>query len=61
MHKVLIIDDHQSMCDSLTLVLESTGGFSVIGKLPRADHAELYCRRVKPDLIFMDVCTEEGA
>ncbi len=61
MHRALIVDDHQSICDSLTLVLESTGQFSVIGKLPRADHAELYCERLKPDLVFMDVCTEDGA
>ena len=61
MLKVLIVDDHESMCDSLTLTLERTGDFTVVGKLPRADHAELYCERLKPDLVFMDVCTEEGA
>ncbi len=61
MFKALIVDDHQSMCDSISLVLESTGAFSVVGRLPRADHAELYCQRLKPDLVFMDVCTEEGS
>ena len=61
MLKALIVDDHQSMCDSLTLMLESGGAFSVVGKLQRADHAELYCERLRPDLVFMDVCTEEGA
>ncbi len=61
MYKALIVDDHQSMCDSLELLLESTGAFSVAGKLPRADHALTYCQRLKPDLVFMDVCTEEGA
>jgi len=61
MCKVLIVDDHESMCDSLTLTLEGAGDFSVIGKLSRADHAELYCDKLMPDLVFMDVCTEEGA
>ncbi len=61
MFKALIVDDHQSMCDSLTMVMESTGGFSVVGKLPRADHAAIYCEKLRPDLVFMDVCTEEGA
>jgi len=60
-YKVLIVDDHESMCDSLTFTLEKMGDFSVVGKLPRADHVELYCERLRPDLIFMDVCTEEGA
>jgi len=61
MIKVLIVDDHESMCDSLSITLERTGDFIVIGKLPRADHAESFCERLKPDLVFMDVCTEEGA
>ena len=61
MIKVLIIDDHESMCDSLELVLENTGDYSVVGKLPRADHADIYCERLRPDLVFVDVCTAEGA
>jgi len=61
MYKVLIVDDHESMCDSLQFSLEGMGRFSVIGKLTRADHAEMFCTRANPDLIFMDVCTEEGA
>ena len=61
MYKVLIIDDHISMCDSLGLVLENTGEFSVEGKLPNAALAEPYCLKMKPDLIFMDICTENGA
>lgn len=61
MHKVLIVDDHESMCDSLDNALTSTGGFTIVGILKNAAHAELYCLKLNPDLIFMDVCTEEGA
>jgi Response regulator containing a CheY-like receiver domain and an HTH DNA-binding domain len=61
MNKVLIIDDHESMCDSLTHVLMGTGQFDVVGKLASAAHAELYCERLKPDLALIDVCTEGGA
>ncbi len=61
MIKVLVVDDHESMCDSLRLTLENAGGFSVVGNLQRADLTDIYCDRLKPDLIFMDVCTEEGA
>ena len=61
MLKVLIVDDHESMCDSITYTLEGTGDFVVTGKITRADQAELYCESRKPDLIFMDVCTENGA
>ena len=58
MYKVIIVDDHQSMCDSLTYALEGTGDFSVIGTLPAAAQAEVFCERLKPDLVLMDVCTE---
>lgn len=61
MIKVLIVDDHQSMCDSLEHALEEAEGFQIIGNLKSAQHAELYCRKLEPDLIFMDVCTEGGA
>jgi len=61
MIKVLIVDDHESMIDSLSITLERTGVFTVVGKLTRADHAELYCDKLGPDLVFMDVCTEDGA
>jgi DNA-binding NarL/FixJ family response regulator len=61
MIKVLIVDDHASMCDSLAFALENTGDFTVVGKLPRADHADMYCGRFNPDLILMDVCTGAGA
>ena len=60
MYKVLIVDDHESMCDSLQYSLEGTGSFTVLGKLPRADYAEVFCARSRPDLLFLDVCTEDG-
>ncbi|MDD2502730.1 MAG: response regulator transcription factor [Clostridia bacterium] len=61
MNKVLIVDDHESMCDSLSHALASTNEFEVIGSLKSAIHAELYCMKLKPDLVLMDVCTEAGA
>lgn len=61
MYTVLIVDDHESMCDSLAYALNATGDFSVVGKLPTAAHAEIYCERLEPDLVLLDVCTQEGA
>ena len=61
MYRVLIVDDHESMCDSLTYALAATGDFTVVGTLPTAEHALVYCQRLKPDLVLMDVCTEGGA
>ena len=61
MIKVLIVDDHKSMCDSLSFALEGAGGFSVAGTLSDAGFAESHCEKLKPDLVFMDVCTKDGA
>ena len=61
MVKVLIVDDHESMCDSLAFALERAGGYTVIGTLPTAARAEIFCERLRPDLVLMDVCTGGGA
>jgi len=61
MYKVLIVDDHESVQDSLSGVLCGTGEFSVVGRLHSAAHAELYCQKLQPDLVFMDVCTADRA
>ena len=52
MTKALIVDDHESMCDSLTYALKKAGGFKVIGKLQSAANAEVYCERLRPDLVL---------
>ncbi|NLF80616.1 MAG: response regulator transcription factor [Clostridia bacterium] len=61
MYKVLIVDDHKSMCDSLTYALANAGDFTVVGHLATAAHAVVYCGRLRPDLVLMDVCTAGGA
>ncbi len=61
MFKALIVDDHESMCDSLQYALTGTGAFTVVGKLRTAAYAEAYCEKLRPDLVLMDVCTEGGA
>jgi DNA-binding NarL/FixJ family response regulator len=61
MYKVLIVDDHESICDSLAYALTATGEFTVVGRLSTAVHARTYCERLRPDLVLMDVCTQGGA
>ena len=61
MVKVLIVDNHDLICDALTNGLESTGEFTVLSRLSTAAHAEVFCGRLRPDLVLMDVCTDGGA
>ncbi len=61
MTRVLIIDDHESMCESLKKTLEESGEYVVVGTSQSARLAEALCARLSPELVFMDVCTDGGA
>jgi len=61
MIKVLIVEDHESMCQSLSTAFERTNMFEVIGCIPSAAFAADYCERLSPDLVIMDICTDGGA
>ena len=61
MIKVLIVEDHASMRESLTTALVAAGDFSVVGEVPNANYALDFCKHLHPDLVLMDVCTEGGA
>ena len=61
MIKVLIVEDHASMRESLTTALTAAGDFSVVGEVPNADYALDFCKHLHPELVLMDVCTEGGA
>ena len=38
MTKVLIVEDHASMRESLAVALTAAGDFSVVGEVPNADY-----------------------
>lgn len=61
MIKVLIVEDHTSMRESLTTALTAAGDFTVVGEVSNADYALDFCKHLRPDLVLMDVCTENGA
>lgn len=61
MTKVLIVDDHESMRETLSNTLTQLEGFEVVGEIASAGYAALYCEKLRPDLVLMDVCTEGNA
>lgn len=61
MTRVLIVEDHESMRESLAAAFSPEQGFEVVGEVSSADFADVYCSRLHPDLVMMDVCTEGGA
>ena len=61
MTNLLICEDHQSMRDAINQAFTATKEFTVLGELGNADLAELFCEKLHPDLVLMDICTESGA
>ena len=61
MYKILIVDDHESMREALSMLFTNSSEFEVAGSIASAAYSLGYCRKLAPDLVFMDVCTEGGA
>ena len=61
MIKVLIVDDHISICDLFKSAFDKEEDFEVICDLSDAKMAGRYCTMKKPDLILMDICAQGKA
>jgi len=59
--KVMIVDDHESMRNSFEHEFREENGYEVVSNIASASYAEEECRRKRPALVIMDVCTENGA
>jgi len=53
--RVLLVDDHQLFREGLVSILSSQPDFEVIGEAGDGLEAQVKARRLKPDLILMDV------
>lgn len=53
--RVLIVDDHAAMRQSLTQVLESESGVKVVGEASDGHVAVRLAERLQPDIVVMDV------
>ena len=45
----------------LKKTFDDTNEFTVVGDVPNANLALLYCQKLNPDLVLVDVCTEGNA
>ena len=59
--KVMIVDDHMSIRNSLEREFCAENGFEVVSSIASAAFAEMECAARQPALIIMDVCTEGQA
>lgn len=53
--RLLIVDDHDLMRESLKDMLSREEGWQVIGEASDGQEAVEFCRRAQPDLVLMDV------
>ena len=61
MIRIMIVEDQTMVRDALKGSLAGAGDFSVVASIADAALAPLYCERVKPDLVLMDICTENDS
>ena len=59
--RMVMVDDHLALLDSFHKDFNAENGFDVVAKLASADEVDEVCRRLRPALVLMDVCTEGGA
>jgi len=61
MIKILLVDDHRLLLDLLADTLNGEEDFNVVGKITDAKEAINFCETLKPDLIIMDIYTENSS
>jgi len=52
---ILLVDDHKMMRDGLRAILERTPEFRVVSEADTGPEAVLFCKKLHPDLVIMDL------
>ena len=60
MYNIIVIDDHKMLREMIAETL-STRGFNVVATSVDAKNSVSLCEKFKPDLILMDICTENNS
>lgn len=61
MIRVLIVDDHPFARSFLESCFAGEPDIQVAGSIASASVADLWCESKRPDVVFMDICTEGNA
>ena len=57
MTRVLIVEDQKMAQENMEAIIKASENYTLVGIIPNAADAELFCMREVVDLILMDVCT----
>ncbi len=55
MIKILLSDDHRLFLDGLRMLLELSPDFEIVGEAIDGQTAILLCRKLRPDIVLMDI------
>ncbi len=58
--RILIVEDQQILLDALAESLSLVDNFKVVGKTTVASETLDLCRSLNPDIVLMDICSDEG-
>lgn len=61
MSKIIIIEDQTMLLDMIKSTIESEINFEVISSDSDAQNVVSLCKKYKPNLVLMDVCTENNS
>jgi DNA-binding NarL/FixJ family response regulator len=59
--RVVLIDDHTAILDMMQTAVEALPGFRVVGRAQAAGEAIELCRRVRPDIVILDLRLPEAS
>ena len=60
MYNIIVIDDHKMLKEMISETLNAKG-FNVVASSGNAKDSVSLCKKFKPDLILMDICTENNS
>lgn len=61
MYNIIVIDDHQMLRDMISETLNSQDDLNVVATAGNAKDSLELCKKLNPDLVLMDVCTENNS
>jgi DNA-binding NarL/FixJ family response regulator len=59
--RIIVVEDQNLVLDSIVHLLSGEPDFEVVKALTDAALADAACEALRPDLVLMDVCTENGS
>ena len=61
MYNIVVVEDHKLLRDMIVESIECENDFHVVASLADAKETAKICEELKPDVVLMDICTENNS